>query len=451
MKPERVHPLPESHIDAVIESAGGKRAHSDSTKRTKHNADYRLGSAIIELKMLNEEGFDKPERQNKLAKLFRTHFPSRPVIVLDRTLLPTIAQSEFDRIIEGPIKTGVSKANAQLKQSRTEHPDCSCSVLLVVNNSYTTLNHDALRSLVSHRVRQDTSGIDAVVIAGAYYHSDSFDNFYLWPMEYISVNLNRPFREFNALREAWQDLANRFMSDIARGRLQPSEWTPVADTQFEIDHVTYVRPAPAMGMQSEFYINGRPRHDSANLKQCPHIATVFPYLTQPQWSALNQRLGAPSQLMGSYEAWRTEQAAAERSSQPRKPLVTIPVTVTEWEAWCRSESVPENAQSVFNFALKRFNEAAHARLLGARERDSLAILPSRYIYVVTEVIGQDKANDVSHIARITERLEAEPIVESIVEDSRIRHEHALALGAAYAVRESIETLVWSRDLNYAWI
>src|SRR3954447_892378 len=49
---------------------GGVRAHPDADRREKKGADYRLGSALIELKALDDEGFVKPERQHKLAALF---------------------------------------------------------------------------------------------------------------------------------------------------------------------------------------------------------------------------------------------------------------------------------------------------------------------------------------------------------------------------------------------
>ncbi len=116
-------------------------------------------------KALDEEGMAKPERQQKLATLFGAHSPGRPVVVLDRGALPDDAQRTFDRIVEGPIKTGVASARKQLRQSRVEFPDASCNVLFILNNGYTALDHDSLVRLVAHRVRQDTSEIDGVVTA----------------------------------------------------------------------------------------------------------------------------------------------------------------------------------------------------------------------------------------------------------------------------------------------
>lgn len=71
MEQFRIRPLSEADIDAVIEAAGGVRAHADADRRHSPGADYLLGEAVIELKALDDEGLVKPERQAKLATLFR--------------------------------------------------------------------------------------------------------------------------------------------------------------------------------------------------------------------------------------------------------------------------------------------------------------------------------------------------------------------------------------------
>ena len=58
----RIHPLTEEVFDDIIEAAGGYRAHPDHDRRPKRGADYILGGAVIELKILKDEGLAKPER-----------------------------------------------------------------------------------------------------------------------------------------------------------------------------------------------------------------------------------------------------------------------------------------------------------------------------------------------------------------------------------------------------
>lgn len=452
MEPSRVRPLSERDIDSVIASAGGTRAHENAHQRDKVGADYLLGSAVIELKAFDDEGFSKPERQRKLAELFDGYFLGRPVVVLDPSVLSPEDRQSFDRIIEGPIQTAVRKARKQLKQSRAEHPDTTCSVLFVVNTGYTTLTHDDLCSLVAHRARNDTSEIDAVVVAGAYYHSDGFDSFFLWPIDCVEINADRPFVEFEALRKSWGELSNRFMTDLMRGQLDGSlDRGPVADTQFDIDGVTYVRPAPAMGKESVFYINGRPRHDSLGLESCPPVGMTFPRLSSTAWARINNLLPSSDKLSISYEAWQAKEARAHQSDTELHPLVTVEVTAEEWEHWCEGARRSLTARSVSDFATSRFDMDVRSRLSGAFEWGAPQQRPVCYVLVVTEVIGQDQANDVSHIGLAEDQPTGETWMLSFVQNARIRHEHALALGAAYAVRQGVSTVLWLKDLTYAWI
>lgn len=70
--------LNETDLDPVIEKIGGFRAHPEATRSETINADYVVGQTVIELKMLDEESFEKPGRQAKLAELFRASQPARP-------------------------------------------------------------------------------------------------------------------------------------------------------------------------------------------------------------------------------------------------------------------------------------------------------------------------------------------------------------------------------------
>jgi len=179
----RIQPLTENDIRTVVESCGGAVAHPDAHLRTQRGGDFIIEGAVIELKILDEDGLLKSERQVKLAKLFRDEGFTAPVVVLDRKNLSEEGKRAYDRIIEGPIKNAVASARQQLKQTRTERPETTLSVLWVLNNGYTALNHEELTALVAHRTRNDTSNIDGVIAGGCYFHSDGFDSFFLWPLE----------------------------------------------------------------------------------------------------------------------------------------------------------------------------------------------------------------------------------------------------------------------------
>ena len=174
----RIQPISEADFDTIVTDAGGRRAHPDATRRDLPGVDYVLGQSLIELKILEDDGLSKPERQAKLAALFREQEPERPVIVLDRETLSSEGQRRYDRIVEGPVKAAVAKARRQIALSRAEISASASAVLLILNNGYTAMDHETLVRLVAHRARNDSTELDGVVVGGCYFHSDGFDSFF---------------------------------------------------------------------------------------------------------------------------------------------------------------------------------------------------------------------------------------------------------------------------------
>jgi hypothetical protein len=447
----RIRPLAEADLDAVIVAAGGSRAHEEADRRVLPGADYRLGDTVIELKALDDEGLSKPERQAKLAQLFRGAAEDRPVIVLDRQRLPTAAQAYYDRVLEGPIKTAVAKSKTQLRQSRTELRDTNCSVLFVINNGYTALDHDSLVRMVAHRVRNDTAEIDGVVVAGCYFYSDRFDSFFIWPMDYVPINAERPFYEFETLRRAWNDHVQGFMTALMIGDLAKNPTKgPVIDMQFDLEGVTYIKPAPAIGRESAFYGKRRPRRGSSELEYCPPVATTFPAMTRGEWVQFREALPQEPELGSSFDEWQVHHAEAVASGTKLQPFVPITVTYDEWVTWRCTHRETASIGSIRHYANGIFEQRVREIMNSARERRPSSLLPHRYVLAVTEEIGQDRVNDVSHIASLRERLNADAAIRPLVENARIFHEHAIALAAAYAIAENVSSVLWQKDLTYAW-
>lgn len=451
LEPPQIHPIAEDDLDAVIIAAGGQRAHPDADRRSSVGADYLLGDALVELKLLDEDGLDKPERRHKLAQLFRQHSTdSRPVIVLDPHELPASALRDYKEIIRGPIKAGVATAKKQLKQSRIEYPETTCSVLLVINNSYAALTHDEVLALVADRARNDTTQIDVVVAAGCYFHSDGFDSYFLWPMDQIVIHADKPFTGYNALLAAWQDFSEKFMTAVVRGRAPTGKRMPVRDSTFVIDGVTYVKPAPPIGGASQFFGVERPRIDSSGLDACPPVATTFPELSVAEWRSLRRVLADPHDVFQSYGAWQALRSRAAASHHVLRPFVAMPVSRGSFESWRRRQKAAFSVGMLMAHANDCFDRAARRLIENAHEYRSDARAARLFILVATEVIGQDRANDVSHLALVEVGYGKEPQVEAIASDLRIFHEHALALGAAYALRHGVPALYWQKDLRHAW-
>jgi hypothetical protein len=447
----KIRPLSEQIFNEIIGLAGGKRAHPDHDRRKARNADYILGEAVIELKILDDESLSKGDRQAKLAALFVAQNPDRPVYVLDRAALDLNGQRAYNRAMEGPIKGAVRSAKGQLVQSRAEFPETRLSILMLVNNANTSLDHDEIVALVGRRARNDTDDIDGVVVAGAYLHSDGFEMFALWPIDYVPIRLDHPFPEYGALRDAFHGYAERAMTaaiiDGLRGDMTKG---PVLDTGFDHDGKTFVKPAPPLGNSSDFYINGRPRLNSTGIDSCPIVGLIFPDLDRTEWQKFRSYMPDDMSLGERFEDWLTEREEAGSQGTLLKPMVPMTVTFNGWVANLNEKPPPRRFGTVRDYANRLYQQAINEVIEGARDLAETKVFPSRYILAVTELIGQDEANDVSHIFLVEERPGSKPRMTALVRNARIFHLHAAALGASYAVKHGVSSLRWKKDVTYAW-
>lgn len=451
MQPFPIRAITELELDGVVKAAGGIRAHPDAPQRGKKGADYLIGTTIIELKLLDEEGFDKPERQAKLAKLFSKNQPNRPVVILDPNLLSDCERREYRNIIEQPVKGAIAKARQQLSQSRCELTSATGSVLWIFNNGYTALDHDLLERIVANRIRQDTQQIDGVIVSGCYYYSDGIDSQLLWDCAYVPIRLNHRFSEFNQLQAAFQSFSTHYMTQLIRQSQPNGDKFEVRDLVFDIEDIRFVRPAPRMMEPSEFYLNGRPRANSSGIEICPPVALIIPDITLAGHKRIAYAVGYAEIVFDSWAAWQCHLNSARKAASPKKRLVQISVDADDFLQWCRSESETPGLKSLNEFALNEFARRMTVILEQACEHDESGILPSVYILVITKEIGQDKANDVSDIAVVRERGQGEPLFRPLAENIRMYHEHALALAAACALENDLEAVRWIKDQEYCWL
>lgn len=446
-----IRALTEADVDRIVEAGGGVRAHPDQDRREEVGADYVLGGTVIELKLLDEEGFNKPERQAKLAALFKDTQPGRPVVVLDEALLPQPDLRKYRNAIEQPIKGVVAKAKRQLVQTRDEKPETTGSVLWIFNNGYTALDHETLEELAANRIRQDTSSIDGVIVSGCYYHSDGFNSMILWSCNYVPIRVDHFFPEFDVLQQKFQDFSNRFMTKLMQQTEPSGGKGEVRDLVFDVDGVRYVRPAPVMGTPSEFYVGGRPRANSADAGGIPPVALIVPKLIQSDLEMIAKITSVQTGPLSSWAHWLRHIEGARDAALVIKPLVSITVDAETWLRWCVEEKRAPSLEALNRFAHNLFDERMLAIIDTARERMQGGILPSTYVLAVTQEIGQDKANDVSDIAVVRERLTKDPFIRPVAENLRIYHEHAVYLAAAYALAEGVDVILWSRNRRHGWV
>jgi hypothetical protein len=447
LKLPRIRPLSESRdIDFVIALAGGKRAHEDSDRKDTRNSDYILGQSIIELKLLDDERLRKSEAQAKIGALFGALQPDRPVVVIDPKIAAHDVRHAYVTIMEGPIKCLVRSARAQLKQSRKEIGEGATTVLLVINNGLTAITHQELLDHVVRRARNDTNEIDGVVVAGCYLHGDGFDTFALWPINYVPIHEQRPFKEFEALESAWGKLAERHMTEFVNGEHGPMPSKEAqTDIVFEWEGRDFVKPATPIGAESAFFGARRPRLNHLSFESVAHVAFTIPRLSPIEYRRVRTAL-KDEPLLDSFDIWNDHVEEALSHSTPLKPVVPIDFSRGSWEAWKRRNPGRSGLDSMCTAANALFGAKASKLVRAAKELSTELAVPRRYVAVVTELIGQDENNDVSHIGVCTGRD-----FEWIVENARLPHFGALALAAAHAIRLGLPDIVWRHDLKYAWI
>ncbi len=443
----RIRPLSEcADIDFVIAAAGGQRAHPDSDCRALRNSDYVLGGSIIELKVLEEDRLDKPEVQAKIAELFGNLDPDKPVVVVDPNRLDVQGLREYRSIMRGPVKAAVKSASGQLQQSRIElNPDAS-TVLFVINNGLTTMSHEELLAHVIDRATNDATGIDLVVVGGCYLHGDGFDIVALWPINCVAIHEDRSFDEFEALRAAWNRLAERHMTEFISGEHGDDAGKEAqTDAVFDLHGRTFVKPAIPIGAPSKFFGKRRPRRNQVSFNQVKHVALTIPWLTPVEYRRVKPAL-REDPLLASFEAWTAHVEEALLTSTPERPVVPVEISRGSWEAWKRRNPDTKGTTSLRLAANALYGTRASRLVHEARDVLKVEKVPRRFIWVEVELIGQDERND---IARIGSMIDGEETL--IVANLRRGQYEALSLAAAHAICMGVSDILWRQDLSHAWV
>jgi hypothetical protein len=286
----RINRLTESDITAIVDAAGGVRYSADDSKEQRLNADYVINNAIVELKLVEEEGLEKDARQKKLSDLF-VKYDTCPVVVLDPKILSNEDQKKYFNILEGPIKTHVKKASKQLKSTHSRLPRDYKKILLIINNGYSALDMDEFRTIVEKCVKNDTNNIDYVICCGMYYYSDGFDSYVIAPFEIKAIYDNAEPEEFGAIQKSWNVFMDKLMTSfITEPDTNKHSKLPILDIEFEVNGISFVKPAPPFGSESNYWIAGRPRINSSNINECPVVGLAFPKLSKKSWNLIRDTI-----------------------------------------------------------------------------------------------------------------------------------------------------------------
>lgn len=237
-------------MDSVASDLGWAR-YSDHypVKSGRLNADYVIPGYIIELKIIEEEGLDKKERQEKLAKLYASAYPNQNEIDISLENTPEEIRRKVENIVSGPIQTAVKKASNQIRETSEDLDlDASIGILVIVNNGYSYLEADAFENLVVRRCANDSSRISYAFCVTVEYHQGEFDAYILCRSRCHAIHSNTPWEHEEQVRNAVQRKFNGAMTIMMSDQMNPDLWSErlgqVRDIRFDSDGVNYVRNAP---------------------------------------------------------------------------------------------------------------------------------------------------------------------------------------------------------------
>jgi len=435
----KIKAIEESDFDAVVVSVGGSRIDADDS------ADYVFREAIIELKLIKEEGFEKQERQQKLAGLFRGSQPGSPIVSINPKRLNDAELREYYRIVEVPIKTACKKASKQLQKTAARFTPQPVRVLVILNVGYTLLSEDEFKDICFNRVIRDTSGIDWFFCGGIYFYSDKMDHYVLAPFEDIPINVACSFPSRDLLVEAWGTFLDRIMTDaIRKPETIEISRMPVVDMSFEMDGIRYVKTAPSMP-QSNFWPGGvAPRENTMEDRPLPCVARVFPSLSENEWRFFKEEMPSEQRLMDTFGEWRNSYPPETPESSPLFcPLVHFAITYKEFETWIDRPKMGWSFSDIAAFATDSFNKKGLSILENSKEMKQMLIVPIEYLHLVIDEIGTDEANDMMAIYHISEMIGFEKR-EVILEKKNLFFKHGMALAAAYAVKRGVDALFYTK-------
>lgn len=393
----RIKNISEAHFDAVVKEAGGSRIPKEDS------ADYILNEALIELKFVEEEGFEKAMRQSKIADIFRKQQPQKPVVVIRPESLDEIGAKAYYNAVARPIETHVRKAAKQLEKTAKRYNPQPVRVLVILNIGYTALSIDEFKDICLKCVLKPNYNrrIDWVICGGIYFHSDTFDNYLLSRFDPIPINVSCLFPSYEVLLKSWNLFAEGLATSLIREIAPPDQSRlPVLDLTFEIDGIRYVKPAPVV--PSNFFPpDYRPRDNTSGIDKCPPIVTAFPALSQNDWNLFINALPESHHLQSSYKKWLTfQQDEGRKLDEKLKPFINIDITYGNFEAWIQKPVSEWKFLDLCRFADHLFGTKIQD--VNFTEKEKTRIIPLEYIYIVVQEIGKDKANDLCSIYYISE-------------------------------------------------
>lgn len=211
--------LTELFVDTLIEDSGGHRLTAEEAGEFREkNADYVLGSYVLELKQFENEGLAVETRQRKIGELFQRYLGDGHVRKIDPYTLSDKDFEEYWEIVGVPIQKRVKAASKQVKTSIARlGPEKYEGGVILLNTGYLTVPHDFLVAMAERYASKDTSSIKHVIVISSWTITNGFDtvvNYGFHPHEPTSSDLKK-------LRDVFWATVERLMTQLITGELDP--------------------------------------------------------------------------------------------------------------------------------------------------------------------------------------------------------------------------------------
>ena len=248
-------PIPtitEKFVDDVVFICGGRRPKDKERNYERiKNADYLFEGAIAELKIIEEEGLLKEERQSNIAKLFKNIYPDKQFINIASALNDPHVKRKYFSIIEKPIRKVIRKASRQIKSTKNYLGlDKAEKIIIIVNNGFYSINPEDFKRICLKSARNDTKNIDSIVTISIYVIGNGFDTMAFVDTDAIVVNPSRcsdlPERlRYEALMK-YAEAMTYMMRNQIEASLSPNTASYVEDILFEKYGISIIYPAPTI-------------------------------------------------------------------------------------------------------------------------------------------------------------------------------------------------------------
>ncbi|HIP13315.1 MAG TPA: hypothetical protein EYG73_11430 [Arcobacter sp.] len=428
--------LTEKDFDEIIVDAGGRR-YTDDLKIQELNCDYILEDVVIELKIIEEEPLGKKEKQQKFIELF----PANADTVI---LYPSEEQKyKYFKILESPIQKALKKASKQLQES-AKNINAKLRIAIIMNNGLYMVSKDEFREMAIKRAKNDTSGIDILIVCSMYYYSDKFDMrifFDFYDIEINNIEYKNKKLIIDKLRLAWNSKTEKYMTEQMSNMNLSRSKEPIQDLFFESNGIRYVKPPIQWGKSSGFWKDGRPREDSRQKETIPDII-VLPVFDEVSYHYAKKYIIQKELLQNSlkdYFKWIEDNPI--KSESKFKVVVYIALTKED----LHNNKHPFSINDIQKCANLRY-ETLFKKIQTSMIEYSDKIDKGNFILLETQEIGINQANDIAYISHI----EDDKKQNWIIEGKHIKYEHAVALAIALCLIIKAERVYYIRNEDFKW-